>query len=425
MSRAEPSVIDGMDVGQGARPAVPAVPAAGAMANQFDVERLIGNQPSRWWTLAGVWLGVAFSVGFGLFVNYQAQGREVSFGSSLMAMIPHYFFWVLVSPPIYRALHRTIEGERRILWISMLLGWGAVALAGSTAMSYLSYTIRHDLAPTIGQFIGIYVLPPAGPAFWAMNFSILLLALAAFAVVRGRRVHDQALWNAAQTELRGAKLEAQLAEARLQTLQAQINPHFLLNSLNAIGGLVQSGERDRAYDALGRLGELLQMALRNGSDLSVSLGDEMDFLQRYLSLCELRFDSRFQYCLSVPESLRARRVPALIVQPLIENAIRHGMLPLRTLHVDIRAYERDAAIVIEVEDDGRGISAGIADSLPAGHGLANVSERLRLFFGDAGSLQLEPRQPLGTRARIVCPEKGDASLWGLSPYSQEKADCPL
>lgn len=401
MQGAESSVIDGMDAGEGTRLPAPPAPAPGAPANGFDVERLIGDQPNRWWALAAIWLGVAFSVGFGLYVNYQAQGRQVAFGSALMAMIPHYFFWVLMSPAIYRALHKTIEGRRRGLWLSTLLGWSAVALAGSTAMSYLSYTIRRDLEPSFDQFVEIYVLPPVGPAFWAMNFSILLLALAAFAAVRGRRLREQALWSAAQVELRGARLEAQLAEARLQALQAQINPHFLMNSLNSIAGLVQVGERDRAFDAIGQLGELLRMALRNGSDLRVTLGDEMDFLQRYLNLCELRFDSRFEYCISVPESLRARRVPALIIQPLIENAIRHGMQGPQTLHVDIRAYERDATIVIEVEDDGRGIAAGIAEALPPGHGLANVSERLRLFFGSGAALQLERLEPRGTRARIV------------------------
>jgi hypothetical protein len=401
---AESSVIDGMDVGEGSRPATAPVPATSAPADGSDVGRLIGDQPSRWWTLAAIWLGVAFSVGFGLYVNYQAQGREVAFGSALMAMIPHYFFWVLMSPAIYRALHKTMSGRRRGLWLSMLFGWSAIALAGSTAMSYLSYTIRRDLEPSFDQFVEIYVLPPVGPAFWAMNFSILLLALAAFTAVRGRRLRDQALWSAAQTELRGARLEAQLAEARLQALQAQINPHFLMNSLNSIAGLVQIGARERAFDAIGQLGELLQIALRNGSGLRVTLGDEVDFLQRYLDLCELRFGSRFQYCISVPESLRARRVPALIVQPLIENAIRHGMRELQTLHVDIRAYERNAAIVIEVEDDGLGIAAGIAESLPSGHGLSNVSERLRLFFGDGAALQLEQREPRGTRARIVCPQ---------------------
>jgi len=366
-----------------------------------DVERLIGERRSRWWSLAGIWLTVAVSVGFGLYVNYRAQGEDATFVDSLMAMIPHYLFWVLVSPPLYRALHKAIEGTGRWLWASMLAGWSAIALAGSTGMSFMSYVIRHDLTPTLDRLVGIYMLPPAGPAYWAMNLSILALALAGFAAVRIHRLRDQALWEAAQTELYGAQLKAQLAEARLQALQAQINPHFVLNSLNAIAGLVQVGERDRAFDAIGRLGELLQMALRGGRDLSVTLGDEMDFLDRYLKLCKLRFDSRFRYCVSVPESLRARKVPALIVQPLIENAIRHGMEPQRTLNVDIRAFTRGSSTVIEVEDDGRGIAPGIQGRHPPGHGLANVYERLRLCFGEAGDLYVEPREPRGTRARIV------------------------
>ena len=374
---------------------------AGQPADGIVVDHLIGNQLLRWWSLSGVWLTVAFTAAFGLYVNDRAQGVDASFTSTLMAMLPHFSFWVPVSPAIYRALHKTIEGADRLLWFSMLLGWSAIALAGSTAMSFFSYVIRHDLAPTYRQLAEIYFLPPAGPAFWAMNFSTLVVALVAFGAIRTVRLRDQALWNAAQTELRGARLEAQLAEARLQALQAQINPHFLLNSLNAIASLVQIGERERASDAIGRLGDLLAIALRNGRDLNVTFGEELDFLHSYLKLCKLRFDANFRYSVSVPDSLRSRRVPALIVQPLIENSLRHGMDPPRMLHVDIRAYEEDSAIVIEVEDDGCGITAERAAALPAGHGLANVYERLHLCFGSAGDLRLEPRAPRGTLARIV------------------------
>ena len=397
-SRIESTIVDGINE-DGAQPA--AAPAQDSVANRGDdAERLIGDRPSRWFSLAGMWLAMAFSVAFGLYVNIEAQGIEGSFLNTLMAMIPHYFFWVLVSPPLYRSLHRTIEGPGRVLWTSMLLAWSGIALAGSTAMSYFSYVIRHDLPPTFQQLFDVYFLPPAGPAFWAMNFSILAIALAAFAAVRSHRLRLQALWDAAQTELRGARLEAQLADARLQALQAQINPHFLLNSLNAIASLVQIGERDRAFDAIGRLGELLRMALRSGRDLNVTLGDEINFLQSYLKLCKLRFESQFQYCVSMPESLGDRRVPALIVQPLIENSIRHGMVSSRALNVDVRVYARNGGVVIEVEDDGDGIDDGRV-VLPAGHGLANVAERLRLCFGEAGTLSLEPRAPHGTLARIV------------------------
>jgi LytS/YehU family sensor histidine kinase len=103
----------------------------------------------------------------------------------------------------------------------------------------------------------------------------------------------------------------------------------------------------------------------------------------------------------MPEDLAGRRVPALIVQPLIENSIRHGMEAARTLNVDVRAYLRGSEIVIEVEDDGRGVPPDRGSTLPAGHGLANVAERLRLSFGETGRLSLEPRAPRGPLARIV------------------------
>lgn len=373
--------------------------AVAAPLRSVDVDRLIGAQHARWWPLAGSWLAVAFSVAFGLFVNYQNVGLPTTLASTLMAMIPHYSVWMLASPPLYRALHMTLEGHRRLRWLAMLTAWSALALFGSTAMSFLSYAIRRDFPISFAQFYEIYFQPPAGPAFQAMNLSILVLALAAFAIVRGLRLRDHALWEAAQAELRGARLEAQLAEARLQMLQSQINPHFLLNTLNAVGGLVQSGERDRAFDAIGRLGELLRAAMQGGREARLTLGDEIGFLERYLQLCELRFGAQFRYRLSVPESLGELHFPALVVQPLVENAIRHGMDPPRRLLVEVRAWREGRRLVIEVEDDGRGLPpAGV--ELRPGHGLANVAERLRLYFGPHSSLALEPRAPRGTRARL-------------------------
>lgn len=367
------------------------------------VDRLIAGDYRRWWPLLGAWLAVAFSVGFGLFVNSQAQGRDIAFGSSLMATIPHYLFWALTSPAIYRALHETIEGTRRVLWLSMLLGWSAIALVGSTAMSYLSYFIRHDLTPSISQLIDIYFLPPAGPAFHAMNLSILALALGGFAAVRGLRLRDRALWEAAQVALRHAELETQVIDARLRALQAQINPHFLLNCLNSIAGLVRLEERERAFDAIGELGELLRTALTAGEDRQTTLDDELDFATRYLRLCELRFESRVSWVISVPESLKPRRVPALIVQPLLENAMKHGLEAGRVLRVEVRGYINGPGFVVEVNDDGRGITPDVTSTLPIGRGLRNVAERMRLTYCGRGSLEVGPRLPRGTSARLNFP----------------------
>ena len=161
MARVESSAVGGVDAGQDVLRADNRLVLGNATEHGGDVERLIGDHPSRWLTLAAVWLAAAFSIGFGLFVNSVAQGRDGMFVSSLMAVVPHYFFWVLVSPAIYRALHRTIEGSNRLLWLASLIGWSIIALAGSTAMSFLSYFVRHDLTPTFEQFAKIYIVPPS------------------------------------------------------------------------------------------------------------------------------------------------------------------------------------------------------------------------------------------------------------------------
>ncbi len=365
------------------------------------VGRLIAGEYWRWLPLFGAWTALAFLIAFGIFVSNAAQNPDASLVRGLYATIPHFVFWTLVSPAIYRALFEIVAGPRRTLGASLLVAWGAIGIAGSTVFCYLGVALRDGEMPNSIGLMG-FVAPPFGPPYQAMNFSILLLALAAFGVVLGIRQRATAKREAARQELRSARLETQLTAARLQTLQAQINPHFLLNSLNAIANLVLKGDRDKAFDALGGVGELLRTAMQNGTASDMSLGDEVDFLQRYLKLCELRFGSRFRYRLSVPEALRARRVPALIIQPLIENSIRHGMQAQRSMTVDVRAYERGGSIVIEVEDDGCGVAPERLAVPPAGHGLANVAERLRLFFGDASELTLEPRPPHGTLARIIC-----------------------
>ncbi len=403
MARPAMAIFDGSVLAPGRRRAFGHSPvAAVAAAPAPVVERLIAGQHWRWLPLSGAWIALAFLIAYGIFVSNTGQGLDPSLGRNLYATIPHFIAWTLVSPAIYRALYEVVAGPRRLLAATLLAAWGAIALGASTVFCYLGVCLRDGAMPDAIGLMG-FVAPPFGTAYQSMNFSILLLALAAFGMVLGIRLRARAQWDAVQSELRGAQLEAQLTESRFQALQAQINPHFLLNSLNAIASLVLKGERDRAFDAIGGLGELLQSALRNGNAPDHSLGDEVDFLERYLKVCEVRFDSRFRYRLSVPESLRALRVPALIVQPLIENAIRHGMHPTRPLTVDIRAYEQDSTIVIEVEDDGTGIAPDKA-ALPRGHGLANVSERLRIYFGEGSSLCLEPRKPHGTRARIICPD---------------------
>jgi signal transduction histidine kinase len=310
---------------------------------------------------------------------------------------------MLVSPVIYRTLYELVEGKRSAIAAMLLAAWSGIAIGGSTILCHLGVALRDGVAPTRERFVELFVAPPVGPAYQAMNLSILLITLAAFGLLLALRQRARAGWDAVQVMLRDAERERLLAETRLQALQSRINPHFLLNSLNAIAGLVQSGHPDEAFDILARLGTLLQSALRQGEMRDISLGEEFDFAERYAQLLSMRNGSRFCCRFTIPGTLRGRRVPALIVQPLIENAVRHGMPAGQALRVDVRAYEQGRSVVIEVEDDGLGLAADTTPPLPAGHGLANVAERLRLVFGDNAGLEIASNTTRGARVRLRFP----------------------
>ncbi len=376
-----------------------------APANRTDappppVERLIAGLYWRWLPVAGLWFAFAFLIAFGIVVNNSVRGGPSSLPWALYATVPHFIAWTLVSPALYRALYEVVDGTRRVLALAMLAAWGGIAIGASTVFCYRGVALRDRFLPTPSGLVENFVAPPLGPPYQAMNLSILVCALAALAVLLAFRQRARAQWTGQQGALRAARLEVRLAEARLQTLQARINPHFLFNSLNAIAGFVQSGRRDEAFDAVARLGALLRTALAHGESPHVSLGEELDFAERYMELLGMRFGAKIRYTMSVPEALRTRRVPALIVQPLIENAVHHGMLPQRALTIEVRAYAQGDTTVIEVLDDGRGIGAEGASPLQPGHGLANVAERLRLAFGEQGRLDISARNPHGALARL-------------------------
>jgi signal transduction histidine kinase len=378
----------------------PDAPAARAEAPPPPVDRLIGGLHWRWLPLAGLWFAFAFLIAFGIVVNNSVRGGPVSLPWALHATVPHFIAWTLVSPVLYRALYEVVDGARRGLALAMLAAWSAVAIGASTVFCYLGVALRDRFLPTPAGLVESFIAPPLGPPYQAMNASILVCALAALSVLLAFRQRARAQWTGQQAALRDARMEARLAEARLQALQARINPHFLFNSLNAIAGFVRSGRRDEAFDAVARLGSLLRTALAYGEAPSVSLGEELDFAERYMELLGMRFGTKFRYRLSVPEALLERQLPALVVQPLIENAVRHGMQPQKTLTVEVRAYDRGGTTVIEVADDGRGIAAGASVTLQAGHGLDNVAERLRLAYGERARLDVSGREPCGVLARL-------------------------
>jgi two-component system, LytTR family, sensor kinase len=207
-----------------------------------------------------------------------------------------------------------------------------------------------------------------------------------------------------ERDLRENEVSKLATEAQLRALRAQINPHFLFNALTTIGYLIQTSP-DRALDALMRLTGLLRGALRRSAGEFATLGQEMDLIEAYLDIERARFEERLRVKIDVPFSERAIRIPSLLVQPLVENAVKHGIGPCKAGgEITVAARHSAAVLHISVQDTGAGIDqAGLEGGRRHGVGLANVEQRLKCHYGDEASLAINSEPGVGTTVDIRLP----------------------
>jgi signal transduction histidine kinase len=225
----------------------------------------------------------------------------------------------------------------------------------------------------------------------------LLLVLALFVMRLFARTQQKA--DAAVAVADRETLQRQVVEARLQLLQAQVEPHFLFNTLAAVEYLIETAPA-RAAQMQRHLIEYLRAALPRMRQQSATLGQEVELCASYLKIMQMRMEERLQFDVAVPAGLSSASFPPMMIQSLVENAIQHGLEPKpEGGSVHLRAEVRDGKLCVSVEDTGMGFSADAG----AGIGLANIRERLQQLFGAAGALTMEPNSPSGTRATITVP----------------------
>jgi LytS/YehU family sensor histidine kinase len=203
-----------------------------------------------------------------------------------------------------------------------------------------------------------------------------------------------------QGEVRAAQLSAQLAQAQLQALRMQLHPHFLFNTLNAISTLVHK-DPEIADRMIARLSDLLRLTLENIGVQEVRLAKELEFLERYLDIERMRFADRLEVRMQIaPETLDAR-LPYLILQPLVENAIRHGIAPRSAPgRIEVSAERKDGMLVLTVKDDG----PGIAETNPKkGVGVSSTRARLERLYGAAHRFVLQNGAQGGLIVTLALP----------------------
>jgi two-component system, LytTR family, sensor kinase len=361
---------------------------------------------SRWpaialaaYTLLAVLYAIQVSV-------YRAsQDEAVIWTEDLLAGLAEWYAWAALTPLIV-VLVRRMNARGRTWRFQLAVHVPAAfifAVAHLALLAALRQLFRLDAAgwPLSRD---LFPLETAGWAAASVRFLLALFKrvdsdMLIYAMLVGAgaalRYHDQ--YRA--RDLRASQLEAQLAQAQLQLLRSQLHPHFLFNTLHAISTLMHR-DVDAADRMMSRLSELLRISLNSAERHQVALADELEFLAPYLDIERTRFSDRLRVDVDVAESARQALVPALLLQPLVENAIRHGIAPRRGPgHVTVRAERQGDRLVLDVSDDG----VGPPPALEEGIGLGNVRQRLARLHGDDFAMSAGARQPAGFTVRIAIP----------------------
>ncbi|HET9706997.1 MAG TPA: histidine kinase [Gemmatimonadales bacterium] len=204
-------------------------------------------------------------------------------------------------------------------------------------------------------------------------------------------------------EVRVAQLETELTRVRLSALEGQLRPHFLFNVLNTISSVMYE-DVAAADTMLARLADLLRRTLRRPSGSEVPLAEEIETLELYLDIMRVRFAERLSVDVQVDDAVRGAAVPALVLQPLVENALRHGDPgPGAPARIAVRARRDDGSLLLEVEDNGPGLAGTQAEAVGKGVGLANTARRLEQLYGNRQSLALCNLTGGGLRVAIELP----------------------
>jgi signal transduction histidine kinase len=276
-------------------------------------------------------------------------------------------------------------------WLLAVLAVGVAAPL--TTLAIYAVTLGGDVAMLFGSMAYLW-------GFWITAGTALVLGLVVTLTAQLREREAQARSRELQFALERSRLEKQAVDARLALLQAQIEPHFLFNTLANVQALVEAGS-PRAAEVLKSLIAYLRAALPRLHDGPATLAQELALVRAYLELMQMRMPDRLQFSIDADPSLQQRPFPPMALLTLVENAVRHGIDPLEQGgRISVGATRAPGQWQLTVSDNG----AGLDPRGQPGTGLRNLRERLHGVYGPAARLELEEASPRGLQARIVLPE---------------------
>ena len=352
----------------------------------------------KWYWIAAVWVAVGVFDATNTVVLMRAQGMHHAWVELFVSVLATWLFWAAATPVILWLGQRYPLGWNRASGGNWLRHLAVLVVIGVIAAAWVA-ALEVWLNPWTPGSESKPFLPTWLARFYGQMPSALLLY--GTILVAGGWLESRE--RIARQEMEAARLAEQLTKAQLGALRQQVEPHFLFNTLNAIAGLVREGRNDAAVDMIAGLSELLRHALKSSDRQEVALGEELQFLERYLEMEKARFAERLQVIVDVPEELHGALVPSLILQPIVENAVKHGIAKrVEGGAVAIGAERRNGSLRVSVYNDGPGLADGWEKR--GGIGLENVRERLESLYGPRGGLRVE-NEGGGVRVTVTVPVK--------------------
>lgn len=362
-----------------------------------------GSQPLRWQWIAAFWIGVGlFDATQTVFVM-RAEGMHHAwlalFATQILAWLP----WAAATTFVLRLGRRWPPVRLRpyATWLVHLAACAGICLVSGAWQALLDVLLNPLAAsPAPGPFLSVWT----GESGNGMLSSVFLYA---FILAVGYLLDSRE--RLARQQLETARLNEEFSRAQLEALRRQIEPHFLFNSLNAIAGLIREERNASAVNMVVELSDFLRKVLELSDRQEVPLAEEVQFVQHYLAIQKLRLADRLRVSFDIPAELSSVPVPSLILQPIVENAINHGIARwARGGRIRITAARRDGQLTLHVHNDGPGLPVDW-ERTQTGIGISNVRTRLQRLYGDGAEFSLRNDGPDGVEASVSIPFMQTAS----------------
>ena len=358
---------------------------------------LIASPGKRWLVIFAIWTGIALFFMGQSALRYTLRGDPLNW-MNFRSELVYWWAWIPLTPIALLAIRRfpiTRPTRSRAIPIHILLGLAIGLVHEGMLTAILQYTQQTGWFFPVGDGPRIidFRRIPVGALTSFYKYWALIGVYSAF--VYARRSREQ--------QIHAAQLETRLAQAELQALRMQLHPHFLFNTLHAVS-MLNFSDVDAANRMLVRLSDLLRMSLDTAGRQHVTLREELDFLRKYLEIEQTRFQDRLRVDFDVDENLLDAEVPNLVLQPLVENAIRHGVSKTAGPGIiEVTARLRGDLVCLRVCDNGPGISPSWDPELNSGIGLSTTIARLKQLYGSEHKFSIEPRAQGGTCAEVAFP----------------------